>query len=167
MASEVLERVPRERLSVAGVSKGVGSVTKSVVSSSIAGSCRLLYSPVSSVGGLQWRLIDYGKVSVCAGKGGSSRAAGTDGSDMFGLCLLIIVVQIDRLPRLRIPTPFAHRNGHVARLLIVKCFAIFLHKVMESKHNYEALTNEVLFLEISGAPRMTVTFDERSRTEDR
>ncbi|CAM9143892.1 unnamed protein product [Scytosiphon promiscuus] len=68
MVSEVLERVPKDRLSVAGVSKGVGSVKKSVV--------------------------------------------------------------------------------------------------MESKHNYEALTNEILFLEISGATKMTVTFDERSRTED-
>lgn len=38
---------------------------------------------------------------------------------------------------------------------------------MESKHNYEALTNEMLFLEITGATKMVVTFDERSRTEDR
>ena len=68
MASKVLERVPRDRLSVAGVSKGVGTVTKSVV--------------------------------------------------------------------------------------------------MESKHNYEALTDEILFLEIAGASRMMVSFDERSRTED-
>lgn len=37
---------------------------------------------------------------------------------------------------------------------------------MESKHNYEALTNETLVLEIKGAARMVVTFDERSRTED-
>ena len=33
MASKVLKRVPKDRLSVAGVSKGVGTVTKSVVSS--------------------------------------------------------------------------------------------------------------------------------------
>lgn len=39
-------------------------------------------------------------------------------------------------------------------------------KVMESKHNYEALTNETLVLEIKGAAKMVVTFDERSRTED-
>lgn len=32
MASKVLERVPKDRLSVAGVSKGVGTVKKSVVS---------------------------------------------------------------------------------------------------------------------------------------
>lgn len=32
MISKVLERVPKDRLSVAGVSKGVGSVKKSVVS---------------------------------------------------------------------------------------------------------------------------------------
>ena len=38
---------------------------------------------------------------------------------------------------------------------------------MESKHNYEALTDELLFLEIKGATRMVVTFDERSRTEDK
>eukprot|EP00752_Nemacystus_decipiens_P002251 g2132.t2 len=38
--------------------------------------------------------------------------------------------------------------------------------VMESKHNYEALTNEIFFLEIAGAAKMMVTFDERSRTED-
>ncbi|CAM9580369.1 unnamed protein product, partial [Hapterophycus canaliculatus] len=49
---------------------------------------------------------------------------------------------------------------------ILCCPTIFICKVMESKHNYEALTNELLFLEISGAARMTVTFDERSRTED-
>lgn len=38
---------------------------------------------------------------------------------------------------------------------------------MESKHNYEALTDEMLFLEIKGAAKMVVTFDERTRTEDR
>lgn len=38
--------------------------------------------------------------------------------------------------------------------------------VMESKHNYEALTDEMLFLEITGAAKMVVAFDERSRTED-
>lgn len=37
---------------------------------------------------------------------------------------------------------------------------------MESKHNYEALTNELLFLNINGASRMVITFDERSSTED-
>lgn len=37
---------------------------------------------------------------------------------------------------------------------------------MESKHNYESLTNELLFLNINGASRMVITFDERSSTED-
>lgn len=37
MASKVLERVPKDRLSVAGVSKGVGTVKKSVVSSPAVG----------------------------------------------------------------------------------------------------------------------------------
>lgn len=32
MVSKLLERVPKDRLSVAGVSKGVGTVNKSVVS---------------------------------------------------------------------------------------------------------------------------------------
>lgn len=38
---------------------------------------------------------------------------------------------------------------------------------MESKHDYDALTDEMLFLEIPGAAKMVVTFDDRSRTEDR
>ena len=37
---------------------------------------------------------------------------------------------------------------------------------MESKHNYESLTNELLFLNMNGASRMVITFDERSSTED-
>lgn len=38
---------------------------------------------------------------------------------------------------------------------------------MESKHDYEALTDEMLFLEIPGAAKIVVAFDDRSRTEDK
>lgn len=39
-------------------------------------------------------------------------------------------------------------------------------QVMESKHNYNPLTNEMLELHIKDASRMVVTFDDRSRTEE-
>lgn len=40
-----------------------------------------------------------------------------------------------------------------------------LHKVMESKHRYEANTDELHELYIAGATRITITFDPRSSTE--
>lgn len=55
------------------------------------------------------------------------------------------------------------RGQHNCHCVYPVCFC----KVMESKHDYEALTDEMLFLEIKGAAKMVVTFDERSRTEDR